>query len=220
MERFVQYDLSCYIFEGCSEANCGLVSAYHILQYMQKSRWNRMPNSNDRTLYDPYLYEPNLYFKRFDLTGRSLYDGLEKKTIEYCPMLYKQARMHCASKYEKVEDLSVYQTSAIIENVAKIHDYKVDAQEETMYKFHLDKGVDELNNNIPLCYSVLGDETYGSHTMAVCGYRKYQGKKKVMFFETTNTVLLYELADGWSFNKMYYDMSITNTIGTLVFMKL
>lgn len=227
MKRYDQFDLSCYIFNDYSEGNCGLVSAYHVLQFLQKSRWDSMPSSSNTTLYDPYIYEPDLYFKRFDLTGKPLYEGLRKQdnsVLEQWPELYKVTRMHCASKYGTVENLTVNQTSAIIENVAKMYDYTVDAQEEVMYKLHLDKGINNLNNNTPLCYSVSNDETYGSHTMAVCGYRKYQGKKKIMFFDTVDTVLLYELADGWQsddspYRKIYYDMSITNTIGALVFMK-
>ena len=52
------------------------------------------------------------------------------------------------------------------------------------------------------------------------GYKKYQERKRVWIFDVVNTVILYEIVDGWSNYARYYDMSATASLGMLVFMDL
>ncbi len=229
--RFSQMTLSCYLevkekgssIITYSEGNCGLVAAYHVLQCFQKTKWSNLPAVERTTLYDPYLYETDIYLKKFDITGKPKQDNVRKQDdsiLESWPLLYKEARMCCVQKFGKYDGLTVNQTSAIIENVAKDYNRTVDAREDVMYKFSLENGIDRLKKNEPLAFSTLGDETYGNHTVAVCGFRRYQGKKMVWIFEQTETIILYELADGHETRKVYYDMSATSTLGSLVFIDI
>jgi hypothetical protein len=84
----------------------------------------------------------------------------------------------------------------------------------------LDKGINEINNDEPLVFYVSNDETYGAHFVAVNGYKKYEERKRVWIFDVVNTVILYEIVDGWSNDARYYDMSATASLGMLIFMDL
>lgn len=226
--RFTQNTLSCYftVSESGSytgEGNCGLVAGYHAMQCLQRTKWQNMPSVSARCLYDPYIYEPNEYFKRFDITGRPLYENVAKQDndiLENWPVLYKEARMYAVNNFNRCNGFIVNQVSATIEHIASNYGYSVDAREDPLYKFSLDKGINEINNDEPLVFYVSNDETYGAHFVAVNGYKKYQERKRVWIFDVVNTVILYEIVDGQSNYARYYDMSATASLGMLIFMDL
>ena len=94
------------------------------------------------------------------------------------PELYTTVRKHVDSKYKHVNDGgSIYNTSEIIEYTAKYYNHKVNAKEHVSWGLYADKGTKKLDNNYPLLWST-SSGTYGSHTMAVCGY-KYYSKHQV-----------------------------------------
>lgn len=229
--RFKQDTLSCYFMTSESnggtsytgEGNCGLVAGYHAMQCLQGTKWHNMPSVNERCLYDPYIYEPNEYFKRFDITGNPKYENVVKQDndiLENWPVLYKETRMYCVNEFNRCQNFTVNQVSATIEHIASDYGYNVDAREDPLYKFSLDKGIGEIDNRKPLVFYTYEDETYGSHFVAVNGYRKYEERKKVWFFDVVNTVILYEIADGHSNYARYYDMSATSSLGMLVFIDI
>ena len=226
--RFKQNTLSCYftVSESGSytgEGNCGLVAGYHAMQCLQRTKWQNMPSVSARCLYDPYIYEPNEYFKRFDITGRPLYENVAKQDndiLENWPTLYKEARMYAVNSFNRCNDFIVNQVSATIEHIASNYGYSVDAREDPLYKFSLDKGINEINNDEPLVFYVSNDETYGAHFVTVNGYKKYQERKRVWIFDVVNTVILYEIVDGWSNYARYYDMSATSSLGMLIFIDI
>ena len=248
MDRFDQYDLSCYIFDNSSEANCGLVSVYHVLQYLSDTFWTNLPQFSNRCeFYDPYIYEPSVYFKYFNLCGEAIKERVVKQEwniVSHWPVLYKELRMLCASRYNKIDDLNIWNSCWLLENMASRYGYEVDAKCEILYKLFLNSANSRLDNGMPLLFSVLWDTCYGDHTMAVCGYEKYKIETEMNInsgkYKVKGYALLYELADGWHTNfdntftvrsipwsidhqegeafKTFYDMTMSYTIGSLVFL--
>ena len=55
----------------------------------------------------------------------------------------------------------------------------------TLLDFNGENGYILITDNYELLdFSTLGDETYGNHTVVVCGFRRYQGKKDGLDFRT------------------------------------
>ena len=64
----------------------------------------------------------------------------------------------------------------------------------------------EINDGKPLLWSTTND-TYGPHTMAVAGYAHYHKVINFWLFTVIFEKLFYEIRDGWSAERRYYDMS-------------
>lgn len=225
MTGFSQWDLSAYVHNKIeddelhqySEGNCWMVSAYTVLQYMSDTRWSRMPDLG-YVSYDAKTSEPNIYSKYYDENGINIskeltYNSGKSKIREYVvksgpifPELYRDVREFVNDKYKKTDGGTIYQTSAIIENIANEYDYDVNAKEHIAWGAYADTGTKELDKNRPLLWSTSSD-TYGAHTMAVCGYKYYSKTSGWWIFKTTNYKLFYELRDGHSVFARYYDMS-------------
>ena len=65
---------------------------------------------------------------------------------------------------------------------------------------------DLLHFGLPLLWST-SSGTYGSHTMAVCGFKYYSKTTSWWTFSSTNYVLFYELRDGHSTQPRFFDMT-------------
>lgn len=230
MKGYAQWDLSCYrkhIIEKdalssytSSEGSCWVISAYNVLQYMADNHWKDMPHQTDMVTYTSSKDEPNIYSKYFDSKGNNksklLYYNNKKSSVhEYFlvgntrrfPKLYTTVRKHVDSKYKQVNDGgSIYNTSEIIEYTAKYYNHKVNAKKHVSWGLYADKGTKKLDNNYPLLWST-SSGTYGSHTMAVCGYKYYSKTSGWWIFKVTSYKLFYELRDGHSTDPRFYDIS-------------
>ena len=73
MDLYLQSDLSVYKTieqdgQAYSEGNCWIVSAFHVLQYLAKTKYTDM-YSDDIVTYDAKNEEPDIYSKHFDNNG-------------------------------------------------------------------------------------------------------------------------------------------------------
>ena len=59
--------------------------------------------------------------------------------------------------------------------------------------------------------------TYGSHTMAGCGYRIYKMTVKHWFFTQTSYLMFFEIRDGWLKDPRYFDVSGHSFANALIF---
>lgn len=224
MKGYDQWDLSCYCQNKVkstgvtrySEGNCWAVSAFHVLQYMADNKWKKMPQSTSVTAYNPSVDEPNIYSRYFDSSGNNKTKLLSGTTYQFelarsapmdFPTLYTEIRKHINSKYKQINDGgSIFATSEIIEYIAKKYGYRVNAQEHVFWGLYADQGTKKINSGYPLLWSTSND-TYSSHTMAVCGYKYYSKTSGWWIFKITRYKLFYELRDGHEADPRFYDMS-------------
>lgn len=227
MKGYEQDDLSCYrenriendSASGYSEANCWMVSAYTVLQYMQKFKWTTMPSDSKTVTYYPSISEKNVYSKYYDNNGNNktkelTYNGGKSKVHQYelksssftFSELYSEVRKHVSDKFSKVEGGTIWETSDIIEYIADKYGYKVNSNEHVVWALYMDAGTMKLDSGYPLLWSTSND-TYGSHTMAVCGYKYYSKTEGWWIFKNTQKKLFYELRDGHTTEARFYDMT-------------
>ena len=229
MTGYTQWNMSCYRKYSIendklssttwSEGNCWVISAYNVLQYMAENKWTNMPKRSNTVSYTPLADEPYIYSKYFDSNGNNktkllYYNGGKSSIHEYFlvdkvlsfPKLYTEIRKHVNAKYKKIESGSIYRTSEIIEYIANKYNHKTDAQEHISWKSYADTSTKKISDGYPLLWSTSND-TYGSHTMAVCGYKYYKKTSGWWIFKTTSYKLFYELRDGHSSSPRFYDIS-------------
>ncbi|MDE7297137.1 MAG: hypothetical protein K2N84_07735 [Clostridia bacterium] len=229
MRGYTQWDLSCYrkhIIEKdtlssstSSEGNCWAVSAYNVLQYMADTKWTDMPQQTDIANYTPSTDEPKIYSKYFDSTGKNktkllYYNNKKSSTNEWFlvsysrsfPELYTIVRKHVNDKYKKIESGSIYNTSEIIEYTAKYYKHNVNAKEHVAWGGYANAATKKLDDGYPLLWST-SSGTYGSHTMAVCGYKYYTKTSGWWIFKSTKYKLFFELRDGHSTAPRFFDLS-------------
>lgn len=229
MKGYSQWKLSCYKENNIvnnkvvtsSEGNCWAVSAFTALQYMA-DQWEDMPQSSDNTVpYDPVTSEPNIYSLYFStkdgspqkkntllgtVNGQAVYKYSLKGNITF-PALYTDVRKYINKEFKKIEGGSIWRSCWIINDVAEQYGHDVGYSTHVIWSAYVEKGTGEIDAGRPLLWSTSAD-TYGSHTMAVCGYVRYQ-KTKVFWrrFVIVKQKMFYEIKDGWTESSQYYDMS-------------
>lgn len=233
MDGYTQLELSCYLKHKIekdkatstetvgvySEGNCWFVSAYNVIRFLQQRRWLSMPSKSIKAIYTPSSSEPNLYSKFYDEYGynksKKLYYNnksswvyeryLSRPTFDF-EQLYIDVRQLLNEKYKKVDGGTINETSAVIERIAKKYGYTVDAQENTAWAPFIDSVTQNIDSLVPFLWSTSCD-TYGSHTMAVCGYRYYSRTTGWWIFKSKESKVFYEIRDGWSNSPKYFDIS-------------
>ena len=232
MTGYNQFDLSCYIEHqikkndagvevlwNYSEGNCWAVSAYTLLQYLAKTKWSRMPSESDYISYKPSNEEKFLYSKYYDSSGNNTTKKLYYENGTFCsyqfecrqetfsfPRLYTDVRSLMNSKYKKISSGTINESSSIIERIAEKYEYTVDAVENLMWKVFASGSEIILDQGGPLLWSTSND-TYGSHTMAVCGYRLYSKTTGWWIFQNKENKLFYEIKDGHTTDSRFFDIS-------------
>lgn len=230
MKGYTQWDYSCYrknyikndllSTSTISEGNCWVISAYNVLQYMAETHWLNMPKGSEKVIYTPSKDEPNIYSKYYDSNGNNksklLYYNNGKSSVhEYFlvesarefPKLYTIVRKHVDKKYKQIDNGgTISDTSEIIEYTANYYNHKINAKEHVFWGPYADKGTNKIDNNYPLLWST-SSGTYGSHTMAVCGYKYYSKTSGWWIFKVTYYKLFYELRDGHAEDPRYFDIS-------------
>lgn len=225
MKSYRQWNYSVYrhnkikngIVSSSSEGNCWVVSAFHVLQYLAETKWTKMPKSYETEAYYPKVSEPNIYSLYYDSRGNNISNKLyvnnttsnEFELIGSAfmwPKLYNQVRRHVDEKYKHIEDGMAWDTSEIIEYIANLYGYGVNAVEHYFWGFYTDTGTYKIDSGLPLIWSTTND-TYGCHSMAVCGYKYYYRTTGWWIFKITQYKLFYELRDGHNDTPRYYDMS-------------
>lgn len=243
MKGYTQYNLSAYEHRKIinddvayySEGNCWAVSAYIVLQYLQENKWKSMPSANTTFNYMISACEPKIYsnfyeeqhrgYKNisgslsYDNNTKSIYRVAQKSSFLYFPSLWADVRKFCNERWGKIDDGTIFETSEIIEKIASKYGYNVDAKEHMAWGSYMDSGVSKIESGLPIIWSTASG-TYGSHTMAVCGYKYYEKKSSWWIFSNTSTVLFYELRDGYVAQPRYYDMSAYVGFGGIISLEL
>lgn len=75
-------------------------------------------------------------------------------------------------------------------------------------------GTEDFKNNFdvrstPIIFAT-STGVYGSHQIAVFGYRFYKLEKKVLFFNVTEWKCILDVLDGWSASRRYFDITDYN----------
>ncbi len=232
-----QYNYSCYIENQIvkdsqtnveravpySEGNCWFISSYNLLRYMSSTRWFSMPSVWNVVSYDPRVEEPNLYSKYFDASGSNKskilfynnnadsihqYDLRQhnNSTIYSFEKLYVDVRHLIDTTFKKVNGGTISESCSVIERIAEKYGYEVDAVEDFSWSQYLDTVAAKISSGLPSLWSTsIG--TYGTHTMAVCGYRYYAKTTGWWIFQQKQTKIVFEIRDGWTSDSRFYDMS-------------
>ena len=159
-------------------------------------------------------------------------DGVERKYGEdYSALpvknrtdLYRQVRSASFQTKttwysENPGGLDIWQTSQMAERVANVYDIQgFDSWEEINYNRYV--GTEDFKNNFdvrstPIIFAT-STGVYGSHQIAVFGYRFYKLEKKVLFFNVTEWKCILDVLDGWSASRRYFD--ITDYNGNVAFL--
>lgn len=219
MDGYNQFELSAYESIGVndgsySEGNCWIVSAFHILQYLAKTKYTNM-YFNYEIGYDAEQNEPNIYAKHFDSDGNCR-EQIQKSDGTICekweltnnrfPLLYALIREYVDGKFEKCDDGYIWETRDIIKYICSIFNNSIDIDTHYDWCFYADYIVNEISNSRPALWFTLYD-TYGSHAMAVCGYKYYKRERKFGFFTYSIYKLFYELKDGHAKESRWFDIS-------------
>lgn len=227
-----------------SEGNCWFVSAYNVLQsladatglykekvddYKTDTTKGKMPNINDIVNYDVENSESNVYEKYYDSTGNNISGQLKtsdgttrNKTVKNSnnsfPKLYTDVRKYVASTYKKVNDGTVYNTANIINEVGKQYGYIFKAKGTIAAGLYGGCGITAIDKELPfaLCTASVSNAGYGDHLMAGCGYKTYSKTTGWWIFKTTSYKYFYELRDGHSSGKIYFDLSAWTGFGGIV----
>lgn len=232
MDGYQQYELSAYKTVGkdngySSEGNCWIVSAFNVLQYIAKTKYTNM-YFNYKVGYDAKQNEPNIYSKHFDNDGNckekiqkddgTIVDKWELTNYSF-PLLYGIIREYVDGKFKKCDDGYIWETKDIIKYMCTFFGNSIDIDTHYDWFFFADYIVNEIINERPALWFTLYD-TYGSHAMAVCGYKYYKRERKFGVFTFSTFKLFYELKDGHSTESRWFDISGFNlNLGCLVFFK-
>lgn len=193
-----QWDLSVYTTNGSSEGNCGLVSAYTLLNFLARGTYSDIDYSSTAT-YDPKVSEATLYNSKKDEAGVTVHTNVFTN-------LYIAARGVANTINGSPEDLTVFQSSAIIEQVLEANDHTVNAIEEVYWQDFIYNLFDEFVAGRPLLWSTDSSVTYGSHTMAAFGYKHFKKTTYVLGIKIVSGVTLLQICDGWSSSSVYFDL--------------
>ena len=214
MQGFDMSKLSCYADSNnaSDEGSCVLISAYTIANYWMKSRHEDI-NTDTKDIYNPENEEPNM---RINYLNRG--DHVVDENRRIWPELYRRMRHICYERYGKIENLTNWDSSTIIERTLKTYDVNVDSIEgfADMYAFTI---ITEVGNNNPVLLGVLNNSVYGNHLMVICGYELWSYKEKFLFFSLPKELLLAEVKDGWTEESRYFNFITHYGLMTLCVMR-
>lgn len=220
MKGYKQTNLSAYWSykkdgeDQYSEGNCWMVSAYNVLNFLAQEYYTDMYKP-DETKYDAQNEEPNIYKKHFD-EDRKCKETIKtndgkiidkwKLTNHEFPKLYAEERELVDSLYGKCDGGATWQTNNIIHQMTQKYGYKTYENSTYLWEFYANQVPSKIDKNLPCLWST-ATGTYGSHSMAVCGYKYYKKITSFWFFKSYKYKLFYELKDGYSEVSRYYDVS-------------
>lgn len=232
MDIYTQLQLSVYYQNGnkkdnySSEGNCWIVSAFHVLQYLAKTEYTDM-YSNREIVYNAKDREPNIYSKHFDNNDKCKETIIQDNKVvdkwylsnNKFPELYTEVRELVDSEFKKCDGGTEAQTSYIVKKIAKNYGHKIGFSNYFRWGAYADYVKYKIDKNIPCIWATKGD-TYGAHSMAVCGYKYYKKTRKFWIFSYSTYKLFYELRDGHLDVPAYYDISGHIGISCLTFFNL
>ncbi|GEM_PF-6819727 len=232
--------------ENWSEDNCWYFSSYVFLQCIQKHGYSRLPSKYDTYDYDVTIEEPRLYSTIYDSNGNNISGQLLSSSGDFLaykrelnntlsssvwgggstftvPALYAKSRQRAYLKNYKLDKGAIWQTSGIIEEVAKQYGYDVNVVEHPKWSDKLDSLMTHIISGRPYIWSVSKDalHDYGYHTMVGVGYSIYKKQLQTGEFTDTDTKFFFKLRDGHNYGTTWFDATAyKGHIGSLSFIKI
>lgn len=210
-----------------TEGNCWIVSAYNVLQYLSEKYFSDM-YSNDYVVYNAKLEEPNIFSKHFDENEVSLEtvrldngESIPKWDLTYnmLPKLYAEIRRFVDTTYGKCDGGTSWETSNIVKQIASNYNHTINDIRHYMWGRYAYNVINYIDSNVPCIWSTSND-TYGAHSMAICGYRTYRKEIPFLCFKIINKKLFYELKDGHERESRFFDVSAHIGFSCLTFFEL
>lgn len=236
-----QYELSNYMKAAgdktfMSEPNCFFAASYHVFEYLAQSKPTIFPRSlledspyilasEEPEMYGYYLQRVNDGYAIRDgisrvYNGDTLFDEIKNRSNLYRSL--RKASFETKSDWysAKITGLDIWQSSQMAERFA--NEYGIEgfnSWEDTRYNSYVGtqafKDNFEKNSN-PIIFAT-STGVYGSHQIAVFGYRFYKLSKKVLWFDVTEWKCILDVLDGWSADRRYFDITDYNgNIGAFV----
>ncbi len=215
-QGFSQGYLSCYSKNGSSEGNCTTTAAFTVLRNFADdgyySAFSVLPK-NLKTKYNPRIFEYDTYKYVKSLSDNyTFYDDSDRAAKDfddlYIVVRQEAIKMSCTYMVDG-KGLNFWQTSGIMEETCKRFGLLTfDGYETIDYNAYV--GTTEFKetfeNHKPILLFVKGCR-YGSHAIAVFGYRSYRRTVQQLFWtkEEWSTILLVK--DGWSTETRYFDIT-------------
>lgn len=222
-EAYTQWDLSVYKTvekdsSTSSEGNCWMVSAYNVLNFLAQNYYQKMYKPN-KIEYIAKDNEPNIYKKHFDDSGKcvkqitnskgELVDKWILNNENSFPELYTEERSFVDDFYGKCDGGTTWQTENIINRMVKKYNYDTLLTNRTYFwGYYANTVPSKIDNNLPCIWSTSND-TYGAHSMTVCGYKYFKKTTGFWIFKSHKYKLFYELKDGHADDgkSRYFDVS-------------
>lgn len=230
-EANTQLELSTYIDIKndyvLSEPNCTLTACYHVFKYLATNKKKLFTmDISEGTPYKPLFEEEGAYLN-FALKadqGYAIRDGVERfyggnnvtKEIKNRNGLYRSIRkasFATKSSWYSSNGMDIWQSSQLAERVANEYGVKgFNAWEDMHYNTYV--GTQAFKDNFekksnPIIFAT-STGVYGSHQIAVFGYRFYRIDNKVLWFNVTEWKCILDVFDGWSKDKRYFDITDYN----------
>ena len=206
MEGFDLNDYSCYREEDSagniySEGNCALVASYTIANFWMKSRHKDI-NCYNKLVYNPFVEEKDLFFQRLYSTNYNVVNPEDRNW----PELYRRMRHTCYELFGRVEHLTEWNASTLVERTLNIYNVKVNMIEECMESYS--KNVpNEILHNRPVLLAVCNNSVYKNHMLTICGYEKWKALQKFWIFTLETDLILAKVKDGWNIETRYFNFS-------------
>lgn len=148
-----------------------------------------------------------------DFNGQSLFNKVEKRSNLYRSL--RKASFETKSDWYSatITGLDIWQSSQMAERVANEYGIKgFNSWEDTHYNSYVGTQAFKDNfdkNSNPIIFAT-STGVYGSHQIAVFGYRFYRLNKKVLWFDVTEWKCILDVLDGWSADRRYFDITDYN----------
>lgn len=232
VKGFTQYKLSCYETiraDGSrwSEGNCWLCAPFIVLQYfadnpfpMENGKYleTGFPSDEARVPYIPSLDEPKIYALTVDANGGNMSPLVKNANGEYIhtrnlisdefdfPLIWTDMRRVTNSLWGEIDGKNVSDTRTMLEVTSGRLGFDLDTSLHLNGIFGKYLAIKSVNRGLPFIFTT-ADGTYGSHTMAACGYKVYVRELKLWRFSFLQFKIFYELRDGHTVSPVYYDVT-------------
>lgn len=199
-----QQDGSVYFYNGHTEGNCSLVSAYNFLRDLTyREQLYDLPIDNNSILYEPSLMEPSLYSERINDGNYDIKSGDTAKSFS---SLYISTRLAAIAETGDVEGITLAETKDILEDIVYSSGYstsEVNFSNTSIPLFYQIRS--HFDDGETLVFSVLLHPVYGNHSMFAIGYEVYKANFSILGIPYVDYKYLIILRDGHNVINTYLD---------------
>ena len=173
-EGYNGYNESVYVKGSYGEGNCGIVSISNALScYSNHGGKSYLPSYDSLAGVSAYAY--STHFAEAIAAGYS-----PKSSTVYLHSIYAKVREYAIYQgYSVANGMDDSATEAAFLNTLSYYGYQGSFVPYTMSETSQTAVINEISNNRPFQFIVLGDKVYGGHGMMATGYRVYRGTMRV-----------------------------------------